>query len=372
MQMGEWNEVIIGDHIDLISGFAFKSTNFLNNLQEGALPVIKIKNVANGDTNVNDVVFHMYDDSLKRFLIRKGDVLIAMTGNHPHALTQVVGDVSRYKLSVTSLLNQRVGKLVSKGDACLDFIYYLFKDKGVQFYLANQSSGSANQANISKSDILGLNLKIPSPSEQKSIASILSSLDVKIDLLHRQNTTLEKMAETLSAQERAVFLLREVFGLDYNEIASVVGQTAGHCRQIAHRARQRIQKDSPPRFDTSTEARDKLMEQFRSAIDSGDIERLKTTLADDITVYSDGGGKVAAARKSFGGLHKVAKFLSVVHKKYMASFDVREAMLNNEPGLVFSLNGTIQAAWSIHIEDDRIKNLFIVLNPEKLSGISQD
>lgn len=198
--MSEWNDVIIGDYIDLISGYAFKSSNFLNEQIENSLPVIKIKNVANGDTNLNDVVFHLYDVTLEKFLIKKGDILIAMTGNHPHAMTQVVGDVSKYKLDVNSLLNQRVGKLVVKDDTSLDFIYYLFKDGDVQNYLANQSSGSANQANISKSDILELNLRIPSPILQKSIASILSSLDDKIDLLHRQNATLEKMAETLFRQ----------------------------------------------------------------------------------------------------------------------------------------------------------------------------
>lgn len=198
--MSEWKDVIIGDYIDLISGYAFKSTNFLNEQVENSLPVIKIKNVANGDTNLDDVVFHLYDVTLEKYLIKKGDVLIAMTGNHPHAMTQIVGDVSKYKLGVKSLLNQRVGKLVVKNDTNLDFIYYIFKDGEVQYYLANQSSGSANQANISKSDILGLNLRIPSPILQKSIASILSSLDDKIDLLHHQNTTLEKMAETLFRQ----------------------------------------------------------------------------------------------------------------------------------------------------------------------------
>ncbi len=198
--MNEWKEVTIGNHIDLISGFAFKSPDFLAEQIEGSLPVIKIKNVANGDVNLKDVVFHKYNPILEKFLLSEGDVLIAMTGNHPQAQTQVVGDVSRYKLKEKSLLNQRVGKLIVKDDTNLDFIYYLFKNEDVRFYLANQSSGSANQANISKADILGLNLTIPLPNEQTAIASILSSLDNKIDLLHRQNATLEKMAETLFRQ----------------------------------------------------------------------------------------------------------------------------------------------------------------------------
>lgn len=199
--MSEWKEVRIGDnHIDLISGFAFKSKNFLEYQEEGSLPVIKIKNVANGDVNFEKVVYHIFDESLDRYKLSQGDVLIAMTGNHPQAITQVVGDVSKYELKTEALLNQRVGKIISKGENDLVFFYYFFKDKETHRYLANQSSGSANQANISKNDILGLTSEIPEPPEQKAIAEVLSSLDDKIDLLHRQNLTLEQMAETLFRQ----------------------------------------------------------------------------------------------------------------------------------------------------------------------------
>lgn len=113
--MGEWKEVKLGDnHIDLISGYAFKSKNFLENQEDNSLPVIKIKNVANGDVNLEKVVYHQFDESLEKFKLSKGDVLIAMTGNHPHAMTQVVGDVSKYKLETEALLNQRVGKIITK------------------------------------------------------------------------------------------------------------------------------------------------------------------------------------------------------------------------------------------------------------------
>ena len=198
---GEWKEVRIGDkHIDLISGFAFKSKNFLEYQKEGSLPVIKIKNVANGDVNLEKVVYHKFDDSLEKYKVSYGDVLIAMTGNHPQAITQVVGNVSKYKLKTEALLNQRVGKIISKGENDLNFFYYFFKNEETHRYLSNNSSGSANQANISKNDILGLISKIPEPIEQKAIAEVLSSLDDKIDLLHRQNKTLEEMAQTLFRQ----------------------------------------------------------------------------------------------------------------------------------------------------------------------------
>lgn len=199
-ETNKWKETILDNHIDLISGYAFKSKDFIENQEEGTLPIIKIKNVANGDVNLKDVVYHNYEESLSKYLLSKGDVLIAMTGNHPQAKTQVVGDVSRYKLDVNALLNQRVGKIVPKGKTDLDFLYYFFKDKDTHRYLANQSSGSANQANISKTTIVNLETEFPEPVEQKSIAKILKSLDDKIDLLQSQNKTLEAMAETLFRQ----------------------------------------------------------------------------------------------------------------------------------------------------------------------------
>lgn len=198
--MENWKEDISGNYIDLINGFAFKSKNFIKEQVKNSLPVIKIKNVANGDVNLDDVDYHLINESLEKYIISKGDVLIAMTGNHPQSNSQVVGDVSKYKLSTSALLNQRVGKIVSNEKSDLNFIYYLFKNKDTHTYLANQSSGSANQANISKTSILDLELSFPPLPEQKAIAEVLSSLDDKIDLLHRQNETLEEIAQNLFRQ----------------------------------------------------------------------------------------------------------------------------------------------------------------------------
>lgn len=198
--MSEWKENILGDLIEVINGFAFKSSNFLVARQVGTLPVVKIKNVANGDVNLNDCQYHLYDDSLERFRISKGDILIALTGNHPEVMTQVVGEVSRYKLGTEALLNQRVAKLLPKWGLRDDFLYYFLKDESTHNYLASQSAGSANQANISKEDIENTPILLPSLPEQTAIAEVLSSLDDKIDLLHRQNKTLEQLAETLFRQ----------------------------------------------------------------------------------------------------------------------------------------------------------------------------
>ena len=200
--MSEWQDLNFGDYANVINGYAFKSSNFLDARTTETLPIIKIKNVANGNVHLNGAQHHIFDKSLSKYLVENKDVLIALTGNHPQAESQVVGIASRYKLNEKALLNQRVAKIVTKDESLLaqDFIYYYLIDKNTHQYLASQSSGSANQANISKADIEQIPISLPCSEEQKAIASVLSSLDDKIDLLHRQNTTLERMAETLFRQ----------------------------------------------------------------------------------------------------------------------------------------------------------------------------
>ncbi len=198
--MSEWRECRLGECIEVVNGYAFKSQNFLEEQIENSLPVVKIKNVANGDVNLNAVQYHIYDKSLEKYLIQNGDVLVALTGNHPQAITQVVGEASKYKLNESALLNQRVAKIKPKQNMSNNFLYYFLKDDSTHDCLANQSSGSANQANISKSDIENMPISLPPLEEQKAIAEVLSSLDDKIDLLHRQNRTLESLAQTLFRQ----------------------------------------------------------------------------------------------------------------------------------------------------------------------------
>lgn len=200
--MNDWKEILLGEVIEVVNGFAFKSTNFLESRIDKSLPVIKIKNVANGDVHLNGCQFHYYNNTLDKFVIKYGDVLIALTGNHPEVRTQVVGVASRYKISEKAFLNQRVAKVLPKDSKKLsnDFLYYFLKDDNTHEYLASQSTGSANQANISKADIESIPLNLPPLPEQNAISEVLSSLDEKIDLLHGQNKTLEQIAEALFRQ----------------------------------------------------------------------------------------------------------------------------------------------------------------------------
>ncbi|MDP1638637.1 MAG: restriction endonuclease subunit S [Candidatus Nitrotoga sp.] len=127
--MNEWKEVKFGELANVVNGFAFQSANFLDCMAVNSLPVIKIKNVANGNVHLNGAQYHQYSENLSKYLIEKGDVLVALTGNHPQAETQVVGLTSRYKIDRKALLNQRVAKIISKNEMCLstDYIYYFLR-----------------------------------------------------------------------------------------------------------------------------------------------------------------------------------------------------------------------------------------------------
>jgi len=159
--MSEWTESPIGNFIDVQNGYAFKSGDFKN---RSGIPVIKIKNVASGKLDLTGAQY--YDDSIEdkeNYIIRKGDILIAMTGSHVHQPTSMVGRVVRYDIEQIALLNQRVGKIYSLDKNILDedFIYQFYRQNEVTCKLALNAGGSANQANISPSLIKSLSLDIP-------------------------------------------------------------------------------------------------------------------------------------------------------------------------------------------------------------------
>ncbi|MEQ8464119.1 restriction endonuclease subunit S [Coleofasciculus sp. E1-EBD-02] len=194
--MSEWLQVPLGDFADVQNGYAFKSTRF----SDQGTPVIKIKNIASGEITWDEISFFSGSpQGLEKFLIHQGDVLIAMTGSHVTQVSSAVGKVARYNSDIEALLNQRVGKVYPKNLRKLDneFLYYFLVQPVTQYKLGIGASGSANQANISPSQIKDLLIDLPPITEQKKIAAVLSSLDRKIENLRRQNETLEAIAQTL-------------------------------------------------------------------------------------------------------------------------------------------------------------------------------
>jgi RNA polymerase sigma-70 factor, ECF subfamily len=176
------------------------------------------------------------------------------------------------------------------------------------------------------------------------------------------------LLESLTPVERAVFLLREVFDYDYEEISHLVGKSETNCRQIAHRARGYVAARRP-RFERSPEQQERLTERFVEACSTGDMPALLELLAEDITLWSDGGGRVRAALNPIYGPEKVTRFLLGVLRKTPPTFVSRLARVNGQPGIVGYVEGRPASVLTLDTESGRIRAIRIVVNPEKLRTI---
>jgi RNA polymerase sigma-70 factor, ECF subfamily len=178
------------------------------------------------------------------------------------------------------------------------------------------------------------------------------------------------LLERLTPVERAVFLLHEVFGYPYEEIAGIVEKNAANCRQIGQRARRHIHADRP-RFDPSPAEQERLTQQFIASCTSGDLGALVAILADDITLWADSDGKVAAARRPVHGAENVARFLIGGLAKAQIPITTRVMRINGQPGLIVRA-GDIVYATVLDIADGRIQAIRTVANPEKLHGLGHE
>ena len=176
------------------------------------------------------------------------------------------------------------------------------------------------------------------------------------------------LLERLAPEERAAFLLREVFDSGYDEIAHVLGKSEDATRQLVHRARTRVQRDRP-RFPVPRHAKERLLEQFLTALREDDQEGVLALMSPDVTFTSDGGGKVKAARKVLRDRTRVARMLVVFERKSKGLVTHQIAMVNGEPAIVSFADGRVYATTSVMIEDDRIVAFYRILNPDKLRRV---
>lgn len=192
----DWKVKEFGDFIKVQNGFAFKSSDF----KAKGIPIIKIKNITSPTITFEEVQYYNedIDDKLKPFILQKGDVIISMTGSNVNQMASAVGKVARYKSDLPALLNQRAGKIIIDSNiADSDYIYFYIARKEIQYYLAINAAGSANQANISPDTIKSIPIALPPLSEQRVIAKILYDLDEKIELNQRMNKTLEAIGQAI-------------------------------------------------------------------------------------------------------------------------------------------------------------------------------
>jgi RNA polymerase sigma-70 factor (TIGR02957 family) len=202
---------------------------------------------------------------------------------------------------------------------------------------------------------------------------LLTAPDVAedVELADSVSMAMLLVLETLTPTERAVFVLREVFDLAYDEIAEAVGKSPAAVRQIAHRARAHVAARRPRGVVSPAETRAAL-EAFQRAALTGDLQSLLDILAPDVVLLGDGGGVVQAARAPIVGARRVARVVATGVGSIAAAATLQTAQVNGYPALILRLNGEIDTVIAVRIDDGLITGLYAVRNPEKLSRIEQE
>jgi RNA polymerase sigma-70 factor (ECF subfamily) len=198
---------------------------------------------------------------------------------------------------------------------------------------------------------------------------LLTAPDVAedVELADSVSMAMLLVLETLTPAERAVFVLREVFDLGYDEIAEAVGRSQAAVRQIAHRARAHVAARRPRVVASPAETR-QAVEAFQRAVETGDLQHLLDILAPDVVFLGDGGGVAPAALAPVVGADEVARVLGRIG----AAASLQRTQVNGYPALTIWLGGQIDTVLAVRIDDGLITGLYAVRNPEKLSRMGRE
>ncbi|GCE45125.1 RNA polymerase sigma-70 factor [Rhodococcus sp. USK10] len=202
---------------------------------------------------------------------------------------------------------------------------------------------------------------------------LLTAPDVAEDVELADSVSMAMMLvlETLAPTERAVFVLREVFDLEYGEIAAAVDKSTDAVRQIAHRARTHVAARRPRGVVTPAESRDAL-DAFKRALETGDLQSLLDQLAPDVVLLGDGGGVKQAVLRPIVGADKVGRLLAAGLPRIGGEVSVEPVQMNGSPALIVRLDGEIDDVVAVRMDDGLITGLYIVRNPEKLSRVERE
>ncbi|WP_406132819.1 RNA polymerase sigma-70 factor [Streptomyces zaomyceticus] len=202
---------------------------------------------------------------------------------------------------------------------------------------------------------------------------LLTAPDVAQDVELAESVSMAVMLvlETLSPTERAVFVLREVFDVGYDEIAAAVDKTPAAVRQIAHRARRHVDARRPREVVSQSQTRAAL-ESFSRALEGGDLQGLLDVLAPEVVYMGDGGGVKHAALRPIVGADKVARLLVGGLGKSTIPITFGPTVVNGSPALVVHMDGELDGIMAARVEAGRITGLYVVRNPEKLSRIESE
>lgn len=184
--------------------------------------------------------------------------------------------------------------------------------------------------------------------------------DLSVAFLH--------MLERLAPEERAAFLLRQVFDYNYPEIAAILGKSEAAVRQAVHRAGERV-RDGRPRFQVPAETHLRLLEKFVLAARTGERAAIRALLDENAQAIGDGGGKVPSVRKGLQGADRVTNLYWAHALKYGPRLAYRIATINGEPGLLRYIDGQLESAQAVVTDGSRIVSIYVVRNPDKLANI---
>jgi RNA polymerase sigma-70 factor, ECF subfamily len=178
------------------------------------------------------------------------------------------------------------------------------------------------------------------------------------------------LLERLSPLERAVFVLREVFGFGFAEVASAVGRSEAACRQLAVRARRHMD-EGRPRFEANRREREELAARFFDVLREGDVEGLRELLAADVQLIGDGGGKAPQWARAIAGAENVARMLAAIVSAFARIGGVVEPHeMNGQPGAIFrDRDNKVLNTWTLDVLDGRIQTIRSVINPDKLGHV---
>jgi RNA polymerase sigma-70 factor (ECF subfamily) len=203
---------------------------------------------------------------------------------------------------------------------------------------------------------------------------LLDDQDPSADLVLAESVSMAMLVllETLGPDERAVFVLREVFGFDYDEIASAVGKSVAAVRQVAHRAREHVQARRRRFTPVDPAETARITAEFMAAASSGDVQTVMSMLAPDVVWTADSGGKAAAARRPVVGAEKVARAVVGLMRMGMRIAEVRleTGICNSAPALLLYIADRLEGVFTIEIIDGKITNFYAMRNPDKLTRLT--
>jgi len=201
---------------------------------------------------------------------------------------------------------------------------------------------------------------------------LLDDRDASADVVLAESVSMAMLVvlETLSPDERAVFVLREVFGFSHDEIAAAVGKSTAAVRQMAHRAREHVQSRRKRFEPVDAQQSEQITLQFLTAAATGDIDGLMAMLAPDVVFTSDSAGKVSAARRPVLGPAKVARLLIGLMSRAGAEYSLQAATYNSAPALVVYREGRPDSVMMIEVVDGKIANFYAMRNPDKLASVT--